>query len=192
MLLSNIKHLFIAIGLVVIASLVYIFGTSMLFFSSGDQLEFSYLLSLICFMSLGFIILPHFIAKKNNLYSSEHDIRFSWQSYVILAVLIFLVNHFFTKSNEYFHQMIISACEEFLFRFVLYKILRKHYRFWPTIIITFLLFGFVLHLNYPFIDNLTLRAPIGFLFALLASRFGLQYSIAGHWLYNLVISQISF
>ena len=30
MLASNIKHIFIAIGLVLIASLIYVFGTSMI------------------------------------------------------------------------------------------------------------------------------------------------------------------
>ncbi len=88
--------------------------------------------------------------------------------------------------------MIISASEEFLFRFVLYKILRKHYRYWPTIMITSLFFGFVLHLNYPFMDNLLLRTPAGSLFSLMTSRLGLQYAISGHWFYNLVVSQISF
>ena len=143
-------------------------------------------------MPLGFIIIPHLIAQKNSLYSSEYDIRFSWKSYLLIAVLIFIANLFFIKSNEYFQQMIISACEEFLFRFVLYKILRKHYQYWPTIIITSLLFGFVLHLNYPFMDNLLIRTPAGIVFSLLASHLGLQYAIAGHWLYNLVISQIHF
>ena len=192
MLASNIKQIFIAIGLVLIASIIYVFGTSMIFFSSGNHLELSYLLAIICFMPLGFIVIPHLIAQKNSLYSNEYDIHFSWKSYLLIAVLIFIANLFFIKSNEYFQQMIISACEEFLFRFVLYKILRKHYQYWPTIIITSLLFGFVLHLNYPFMDNLLIRTPAGIVFSLLASHLGLQYAIAGHWLYNLVISQIYF
>ena len=129
MLASNIKQIFIATGLVLIASLIYVFGTSMIFFSSGNHLEVSYLLAIICFMPLGFIVIPHLIAQKNSLYSNEYDIRFSWKSYLLIAVLIFIANLFFIKSNEYFQQMIISACEEFLFRFVLYKILRKHYQF---------------------------------------------------------------
>jgi hypothetical protein len=40
MLASNIKHIFIAIGLVLIASLIYVFGTSMIFFSSGNHTKF--------------------------------------------------------------------------------------------------------------------------------------------------------
>ena len=64
MLASNIKQIFIAIGLVLIASLIYVFGTSMIFFSSGNHLELSYLLAIICFMPLGFIVIPHLIAQK--------------------------------------------------------------------------------------------------------------------------------
>ena len=78
MLASNIKHIFIAIGLVLIASLIYVFGTSMIFFSSGNHLELSYLLAIICFMPLGFIVIPHLIAQKNSLYSNEYVIGFSW------------------------------------------------------------------------------------------------------------------
>ena len=71
MLASNIKQIFIAIGLVLIASLIYVFGTSMIFFSSGNHLELSYLLAIICFMPLGFIVIPHLIAQKHTKISSE-------------------------------------------------------------------------------------------------------------------------
>ncbi len=68
MQVSNIKHLFIATGLVFSAFLVYVFGTSMIFFSSGEHLEFSYLMRIVCFMLLGFIIIPHLIAQNISLF----------------------------------------------------------------------------------------------------------------------------
>lgn len=86
--------------------------------------------------------------------------------------------------------MVISMCEEFLFRFVIYKVLRNNYsRLW-SIIIASLLFGILLHLNYPMIDNLLIRTPLGILFSILATKFGLEYAIGGHWIYNLYQSII--
>ncbi|WP_205401979.1 CPBP family intramembrane glutamic endopeptidase [Streptococcus lutetiensis] len=174
-----------SVGLIVIASLIYVLGTSLVFFSSSDNLQLSYLISLICFMPLGFIILPHYISKRGGLYSDNKDVTFNWKSYLVVAVIIFLINYFFLGSTEYFKQMIISMSEEFLFRFVIYKILRKNYSYIQAIVIGSLLFGVVLHLNYPLMDNLLVRAPLGLLFYILATKFGLQYAVAGHWIFNL-------
>ncbi|HEM3589162.1 TPA: CPBP family intramembrane metalloprotease, partial [Streptococcus suis] len=61
-----------------------------------------------------------------------------------------------------------------------------------AILITSVLFGFILHMDYPILDNLLIRTPLGILFSILATKIGLQYAIAGHWLYNLIVSKISF
>ena len=91
-------------------------------------------------MPIGFMLIPHTLSLKYGLYSKETDVVFHWQSYLCLALLIFLVNHYFLKSDEYFHQMVISMCEEFLFRFVIYKVLRNNYsRLWSIIISSLLL-----------------------------------------------------
>lgn len=182
---NNIQSLVLPLGLIVIASLVYTLGTSMIFISSSNNLQLSYLIALVCFMPLGFIIIPHYISSRNGLYSTESDVRFNWKSYVLIAVLIFLINHYLLGSVEYFHQMLISMCEEFLFRFVIYKVLRKNYSFLLSIVICSLLFGVLLHLNYPMVDNLLIRTPLGILFSILATKFGLEYAIGAHWIYNI-------
>ena len=186
----NLLSLMTPISLIGIAFLVYSLGTSIVFISFSQQLQLSYLIALICFMPIGFMLIPHTLSLKYGLYSKETDVVFHWPSYLCRALLIFLVNHYFLKSDEYFHQMVISMCEEFLFRFVIYKVLRNNYsRLW-SIIIASLLFGILLHLNYPMIDNLLIRTPLGILFSILATKFGLEYAIGGHWIYNLYQSII--
>lgn len=187
-----LKPLSSAFALVILASMVHVFGTTLLFFSSGEVLEQIYLLILVLFMPLGFIILPHLIAKKQGLYAQDCQVKFHWKTYLVLAGIIFLVNRLFIGSSEYVNQLIISFCEEFLFRFVIYKVLRQGYGYWSSICLASVLFGMVLHLNYPILDNLLLRTPAGFIFAWLTTRFGLHYAVASHWLYNLIVSQVTF
>ena len=86
--------------------------------------------------------------------------------------------------------MIIAMCEEFLFRFVIYRVLRKNYSYLLAILIGSLLFGVLLHLNYPLVDNLLVRFPLGLLFSLLATKLGLEYAVGGHWIFNLYQSII--
>ncbi|WP_438477268.1 lysostaphin resistance A-like protein [Streptococcus pluranimalium] len=187
---NNIQSLFITLGLILLASLIYTLGTSMIIVSSHTNLQLSYLAALISFMPLGFMILPYYISSKNNLYSNNNDVCFNWKSYIVIAGSIFFINHYFLGSDEYFHQMIISMCEEFLFRFIIYKILKSNYSYATSILITALLFGVVLHLNYPILDNLFIRTPLGILFSILATKFGLEYAIGSHWIYNLYQSII--
>lgn len=82
--------------------------------------------------------------------------------------------------------MVIASCEEFLFRYCLYRILRNNFSKPQTLLICSLLFGILLHLNYDIIDNLLIRSPIGFILGLVTMRFGFHYSIAAHWLINLL------
>lgn len=186
------KSLILSLGLIVIASLFYAIGTSMLFVTSFSSIKNMYLVSLIIFMIPGFIILPYMISRNQLKEEKYKEVRFIWKQYVVIVIIIFLVNHFFIHSDEYFHQMIISMCEEVLFRYIIYRLIRRHHNYAVAILLTSLLFGFILHMDYPILDNLLIRTPLGITFSLLATKIGLQYAIAGHWLYNLIISKISF
>lgn len=188
----ELKSLIISLTIIVIAALCYALGASVMFVNSFGSIEDMYLLSLIAFMPLGFILLP-FAITHNQLKEEKHqEVTFSWKQYAIISLLIFIVNRFFIQSDEYFHQMVISMCEEVLFRYIIYRLIRKNSSYGMAVLVSSLLFGFVLHMEYPVIDNLLIRTPLGILFSLLATRFGLQYAIAGHWLYNLIVSQLSF
>ena len=164
----------------------------MIFVTSFSSIKNMYLVSLIVFMTLGFIFLPFLISHKQLKEEKEKEVTFSWKQYIVISIIIFLVNSLFIRSDEYFHQMIISMCEEILFRYIIYRLLRRDYGYTTTILLTSILFGFILHLDYPILDNLLIRTPLGILFSLLSTKFGLQYAIGGHWLYNLIVSKISF
>ncbi|RKV63761.1 MAG: CPBP family intramembrane metalloprotease [Streptococcus sp.] len=112
--------------------------------------------------------------------------KFSWYRFIFLTALLFLINLFFIKGEEFWYQMVIASCEEFLFRYCLYRILRNNFSKPQTLLICSLLFGILLHLNYDIIDNLLIRSPIGFILGLVTMRFGLHYSIAAHWFINLL------
>lgn len=185
----ELKPIMISLGIIILASLTYALGTSMIFVLPFGDMNSTYLVSLMTFMPVGFIVLP-FILSREQL--KEADITFNWKQYIILAAIIFIINHFFIRSNEYYHQMMISMCEEVLFRYIIYGLLRKHYKYGMAILITSILFGFILHLDYPLIDNLLIRMPLGIIFSILATKFGLQYAIAGHWLFNLLASKSLF
>ena len=187
---NNIQSLVFPLGLVAMASLIYSVGTSTIFLLPMNNLPLSYLFTLIIFMPLGFMLIPHMVSKRNEIYSSDCEVKFHWKSYICIALMIFLVNHFVLGSDEYFHQMIIAMCEEFLFRFVIYRVLRKNYSYLLGILIGSLLFGVLLHLNYPLVDNLLVRFPLGLLFSLLATKLGLEYAVGGHWIFNLYQSII--
>lgn len=189
---SRLTPLASAVGMIILAAMTYVFGTTLLFFSSGESIDHLYLMIIGLFMPLGFVGLPHLIAKHQHWYAEGCQVMFSWRIYLVLALVIFGLNTLFIGSSEYFHQLIISFCEEFLFRSVIYRVLRRGYGDWPSMFLASLLFGVVLHLNYPMLDNLLLRTPAGLIFAVLATRFGLHYAIAGHWLYNLIVSQVTF
>lgn len=192
MTISQFKQLSLALGLILLASLTYVVGTSLLFFSPAEQLEQTYFWVLAGFMPLGFVILPHLIAERYRLYVDGERVQLSWVVYLVFAVMIFLINQWFIRSTEFFHQLIIAFCEEYLFRLVIYQVLRQRYGYWSSIMISSILFGVVLHLNYPLLDNLLLRVPAGLFFSLLATKLGLPYAVAGHWLYNLIVSQVTF
>lgn len=186
------NSLIISLGLIVLASLFYALGTSMMFVTSFSSIENMYLVSLVVFMTTGFIFLPFLISHKHLKEENEEEVTFSWKQYVVITIIIFLVNSLFIRSDEYFHQMIISMCEEFLFRYIIYRLLRRDYSYTTTILLSSLLFGFILHMDYPILDNLLIRTPLGIVFSVLSTKFGLQYAIGGHWLYNLIVSKISF
>lgn len=185
---DQIQVIWLSISLIIIASIIYSLGLTALFFSPSNELQLFYQISLMIFMPLGFIAIPYWISKKNYLFDPDAVVQFNWKSFVIIAFTIYMMNSLFLHSEEYFPQMIIAICEEFLFRYLIYRILRSHFTPLWAIVIGSLLFGLLLHMNYPLLDNLIIRVPIGLLFSGLTLRFGLQYAIAGHWIFNLIQS----
>lgn len=97
----ELKPIMISLGIIILASLTYALGTSMIFVLPFGDMNSTYLVSLMTFMPVGFIVLP-FILSREQL--KEAYITFNWKQYIILAAIIFIINHFFIRSNEYYHQ----------------------------------------------------------------------------------------
>lgn len=182
---TKLSTAIIALGILMLSIVLYSIAMTGLVFVEKEQLVSVYFYLLVVLMPACFIILPNYIAQKYNLYTSC-EIKFSWYKFIFLTALLFLINLFFIKGEEFWYQMVIASCEEFLFRYCLYRILRNNFSKPQTLLICSLLFGILLHLNYDIIDNLLIRSPIGFILGLVTMRFGLHYSIAAHWLINLL------
>lgn len=188
----HFKTIFVSIGLIAIASLFYALGTAFILVYSLENLQQVYLASFVLFMPIGFIVIPFLLARNYINESPYKEVVFDWKQYTLIAATIFSINYFFIRSDEYFLQMIISISEEVLFRYIIYTIIRKNHSYRSTVLITSILFAFLLHMNYPLLDNLFIRMPFSIVFTMIATKLGLQYSIGGHWLYNLVVSKLSF
>lgn len=107
----NLLSLMTPISLIGIAFLVYSLGTSIVFISFSQQLQLSYPIALICFMPIDFMLIPHTFSLKYGLYSKETDVVFHWQSYLCLALLIFLVNQVFSSNGDFYVRGVsISIC----------------------------------------------------------------------------------
>ena len=184
----RLSPLLFATFLMIVASLAYALGIYFLFIGHSYDISQAYLMSLLVCMPIGFIALPYLIAKKGHFLSNEPEVQFQLPVLLILFLILWFFNFFFIESREFFQQIIIATCEEFLFRYIIYSVLRQGYSKWWSIVFTSLLFGLLLHLNYPFWDNLLIRTPMGMVFSLMALRWGLPYAIAGHCFYNLIVT----
>ncbi|HEM4394263.1 CPBP family intramembrane metalloprotease [Streptococcus suis] len=192
MVIRYIRPVALSIALIILASISYLLATSLVLFSPSQFLQVAYLFSIMVGMPVGFILFSSMLTKRYQLCQELSEVKFSWKSFVLLAIAIFLINFWCIQSDEYVNQFIIATCEEFLFRYLIYRILKSEYPTWLAMLVTSLLFGVLLHMNYPLLDNLIIRTPLGLLFSVLATRFGLQYAIGGHWIYNLLVSRFPF
>ena len=84
----NLLSLMTPISLIGIAFLVYSLGTSIVFISFNQQLQLSYLIALICFMPIGFMLIPHTLSLKYGLYSKETDVFSSNGDFYVRGVSI--------------------------------------------------------------------------------------------------------
>lgn len=178
-------------GILMGAVVLYSLGMTGLVLVKSNHLVSNYFYFLLFLMPPCFIILPNSISKRYELYSKEAEVRFSLKQFLVLFLILFVLNHFVIKGEEFWHQMLIATCEEFLFRYCLYHILRKNFTRFTSLLLCSLAFGVILHLNYSLLDNLLIRSSVGFLLGAVSLRFGLQASIISHWFLNLLAAIFS-
>lgn len=187
---NKIFYLIIVVALIMLAGLIANIGNFALIMLGILQNDSGHLFVKLVGMSTGFILIPTFISKKIGIEFEEELVPFSKNQSILILVIILLMNSIFIKSDEIFTALIIAICEEHLFRYVAFHILFKEYHTFFTIIVTSLLFGLLLHINGDFWLNAMIKVPAGYLLSRVGLKFGLQYSIAIHWLHNVVVGKI--
>ncbi|HFU4078787.1 TPA: CPBP family intramembrane glutamic endopeptidase [Streptococcus suis] len=186
---NKIFYLIIVVALIMLAGLIANIGNVALVMLEILQNDSGHLFVKLVGMSTGFILIPTFISKKIGIEFEEELVPFSKNQSILILVIILLMNSIFIKSDEIFTALIVAICEEYLFRYVAFHILFKEYHTFFTIIVTSLLFGLLLHINGDFWLNATIKVPAGYLLSRVGLKFGLQYSIAIHWLHNVVVGK---
>lgn len=93
----------------------------------------------------------------------------------------------FYPSFYVLHFLVISFSEELFSRGIQFRYLFQRVGKVGAILITSILFAFVLHLNEGILENLFVRLPLGLILCFVRVKFGLAKSILLHWLYNLVV-----
>lgn len=187
----RLESVVFSIFLIILASISYNLGLSALLLPTLRNISNAYLYILCLSMPIGFVVIPNVISKRYKLFDHT-DYSFDLKSSIILALFIILLDTVYFKSSSPLHHLIIATCEEYLFRYIILNILDKSMTKYQSIVVNSLLFSLILHLNYSFIDNLLFRFPLSLLLCMISKKYGLKYSIATHWLYNLVVSKFMF
>ena len=181
---SKFEAIIISIGMVVLAGLfVNIGNVFALFWSVDNQMIINCILAFSS--SVGFIAIPllflHLLGFK--FIKPKFNIVFA----IILLIVILFISIFVFKSGETIHALIIATCEEFLFRGIILSVLLSCFTKREAFILGSLVFAILLHLNGDFLLNFVVKFPASIILCILADYFGLQSSIAFHWLYNICV-----
>lgn len=146
---------------------------------------------LFIFGTIGFIVVPYLLVRKMNEPSEELMLKrqIKLKRSILLFSLLLLLGLFLTDPVQTLHPFIIATGEEFLFRFIIYYVLRKRFSKLESFVIGSLLFSIVLHLNGNLLFNFFTKFPMSLLLYYLSDKYGLQDSIALHWLNNLLVSK---
>lgn len=194
--MEKLRHISIPSEAVLGLSLIFIAG----FCSNlGDMFtvilpcsdkELANLALLTVFEILGFIVLPIIVMQQlcgeNGSALLRKSIRLKWA--VPLFIAIGTLGLFITSPMRVLQPLVVATGEEVLFRFVIWHLLRRRLSKRSSIIVGSLLFAVVLHLNGGFFFNLFTKFPMSVLLYWLSNKYGLQHSIALHWLNNLLVN----
>lgn len=179
------EKIIISVTLIIIAGLVMNIGYAVGMVLPVKNKSLIELITLVVSAPLGFVIVPSLLNNFLNFFNAK--LKFNFIQAIILVVIILTASIFLLHSDEILHDFIIATCEEFLFRFIIFNVLRTEYSRLFTYLIGSFLFGTLLHLNGNFLINFVTKVPAGFFLYFLSDRFGLQSSIAFHWFYNILV-----
>lgn len=187
---NKIETLVIALTLIIIAGIFYNFGNIILLMFPLLQNIYGITFIKLFTMILGFVIIPIYILRLVQFDTKTIGMTINVKIFLMLIVTVILLNYFLLKSDELFTALIVSFCEEFLFRYLLFGFLQQSYTNMQSVLIVSLMFGLVLHLNGNFIINLLIKVPAGIVLSVITKKFGLQFSVVIHWLNNMLVGKL--
>lgn len=187
---SKLETIIICLCLVMISGIfTNLGGLTLLIFDFSYLGDFQ-LLIIAFFILLGFIVVPFLMVR--NIYDYKiSNLKINIKKmYVYIFLIIFIGLLFKISIVDIIHPLIISFSEEFLFRSLIMYILLKNFKSFHTYIIGSFIFAFILHINGDFLGNLIIKFPISILLYFLADKYGLQETIAIHWIYNMLVTKL--
>lgn len=187
--MEKIKKVFYSFALIAVAGICVNVSNILTIFIPFKNKYSLNLMLLVLFGIIGFIVIPYFLSKFLEYIKQPVYINLKQ------AILLFLIIFFYgvgIHSTELWHDFVIAVCEEFLFRYVIFQVLQSNNTFnkLSSVVLGSLLFALVLHINGSFLVNLLTKFPMSLIMYFLADRFGLQSSIAFHWVYNVTVGKL--
>lgn len=189
---AKIEPIIYSIVLAILAGIFVNIGLMMLTVNTTTTYNMiGFITFIICAVS-GFIIIPTLITNriygKNILKRSQGiiDLRRS----IVLFILICPLGYYLGGLEKTIFFLLIAICEEFLFRHIIFNVLKNDNTVFMATFIGSIIFATILHANYNLIDNLLIRAPFSMIFYYLTQRYKLQDAIGFHWIYNIIVTTI--
>ncbi|RGB74896.1 CPBP family intramembrane glutamic endopeptidase [Anaerococcus nagyae] len=191
---KKIELVFMSLALIAIAGISYVMSGFLTIISSNENnLTLMSTIWLSLSMIIFFIFLPLSLSKR--IYGIDiNDFNINYRNYLIYTIVGFVLFKLVFKVDgvNIFRNMIVASSEEFLFRFVIYEILKKGFDKKQAIIIGSLLFSLILHLNVNIFINIVSKFPMSIILYLLYDKFGYENAFAFHWINNTLVDFFNF
>lgn len=191
---KKIELVFMSLALIAIAGISYVMSGFLTIISSNENnLTLMSTIWLSLSMIIFFIFLPLSLSKR--IYGIDiNDFNINYRNYLIYTIVGFVLFKLVFKVDgvNIFRNMIVASSEEFLFRFVIYEILKKGFDKKQAIIIGSLLFSLILHLNVNIFINIVSKFPMSIILYLLYDKFGYENAFAIHWINNTLVDFFNF
>lgn len=181
------NEILLSVSLVMVAGITFNFSNLLTILTSIGNSEFMYLFWLVIGCFLGFMYIPYKLVYQH--YNINKIPKIHTKSTIFIFLIIFLLGINITDFSTTIHPFFISVAEEYLFRHLIYEILRKRYPKFQSMMVGSVIFAILLHLNGSLLINVLTKIPFSLFLYYLADKKGLQYSIGAHWLNNLLVSQ---
>jgi hypothetical protein len=188
------------LGLIVIVPMVAVLVISLILFNflkSGNNV--AELIQTWIVMGLSFVIIPGFIVNKKYRFTAGDIgiVKIKLKEILVGAFIIILMYGYLTGKTGAYSLLLLSlqtiavaVCEEMWARGILFYVISK---FTSNRIVMILLssviFTFLIHINRGFYNNLIYRLPGAVLMCVVYDRSKkLHYSILVHFVYNMLTS----